>query len=357
VTTELQRQVTAELGQVIQRFGEALPHKTIVVRGVQGAPNKRVPQVNIPNGLFASRVALFQELKRAGRLPTSFSQNSFLNTLKHYFPHVCFLKWTPFSKCDVCVSLKQNIFGSTDEGRARLQPKLQAHRDTVALARLCFAVRTAYANCFPQFFLCLNIDGMDNAKTFSPHVSTSFTASKALSNKGTFLKTKLLGVLSEGFKFTGYFTYPHYGGGPNTLCSCIHMFLVAYVKKNGSQPSTLFLQLDNCGGDNKNHTVFGYLGYLVQEQVFTAIYVNFLPVGKYIKDGIPLVLILHTSSSHVDPSQSWALLLCRTHPRHHRPALLCHCEHPSCTGRLHTARRCKSAEGGQHLPVLRDTRQ
>jgi hypothetical protein len=41
----------------------------------------------------------------------------------------------------------------------------------------------------------------------------------------------------------------------------------------------LFLQMDNCGRENKNHTVLAYLAWLVQEGVFHRIYIDFLPVG------------------------------------------------------------------------------
>lgn len=61
----------------------------------------------------------------------------------------------------------------------------------------------------------------------------------------------------------------------------MHMALMDHARKNqGKLPPVLFLQLDNCGGDNKNHVVFGYLAYLVQLGVFHTVYVNFLPVGE-----------------------------------------------------------------------------
>jgi hypothetical protein len=111
-------------------------------------------------------------------------------------------------------------------------------------------------------------------------VTTHSVASKSLSDKGDNLKTKLCGVLAEGLWFQGYITYPHYQEGANVMVTILHHALVKHVEWHKSLPQVLFLQLDNCGRDNKNHTMLAYLAYLVQQNVFTEVYIDFLPVGR-----------------------------------------------------------------------------
>lgn len=50
-------------------------------------------------------------------------------------------------------------------------------------------------------------------------------------------------------------------------------------KMMGALPPILFLQMDNCGRENKNHAVLGFLGALVSNDIFKQVYLNFLPVG------------------------------------------------------------------------------
>jgi hypothetical protein len=263
---------------VVKIFGEALPHRSIRVRGSK----LRVPQINIPNGLFSSKAVLLAQLKGKHLIDPTLSDDTSYLWLRKFFPHVCIQKWTPFSKCDVCSRIKQLLFGAaSEEDRQRLLRELAAHRASVTLSRQRLAVRSHIAQAHPSCALFLIADGMDSAKTFSPHVITHFLASKGLSERGRHLKTKIMGVLAEGSAFYGFIIYPHYSGGPNILCSSLHITLLKHAHNGGGLlPPVLFLQLDNCGGDNKNHTVFAYLAYLVQIGVFHTIYVDFLIVGK-----------------------------------------------------------------------------
>lgn len=277
-TKESQQQFVNSFGSgVVKIFGEALPHKSIRVD-----KRLRVPQINIPNGLFGSKAALIALLKEKHIISPDLSNDTVYLWLRRFYPHVCIQKWTPFSKCDVCSRIKQELFGAASpEQRERLLRELNAHRQSVTLTRQRLAFRSSLARAEPGTALFLIADGMDSGKTFSPHVITHFLAGKGLSEKGRHLKTKLMGVLAEGDAFYGFVTYPHYGGGPNILCSALHMSLVKQAQsRQGLLPPVLFLQLDNCGGDNKNHTVFAYLAYLVQLGVFHTIYVDFLIVGK-----------------------------------------------------------------------------
>jgi hypothetical protein len=265
--------------QFLRLFGEALPNKSIR----QKSTGLRRTQVNIPNGIYGSRSDLFKDLLERKLVRSSLHESTFYRWLNKYFFFVSWLKWSPFSKCDICVHLKQGLFQARAAASASLEGltrRLQAHRDTISMARLRFAFRALLALALPAAFLHIIVDGMDSAKTWSPHVTTSVLASKGLSDTGDNLKTKLVGVLSEGRWFQGYITYPHYKEGANVTASILHHSLHQHLEWEGSLPPVLFLQMDNCGRDNKNHTLVAYLAYLVQEGVFKEVYIDFLPVGE-----------------------------------------------------------------------------
>ena len=66
----------------------------------------------------------------------------------------------------------------------------------------------------------------------------------------------------------------------STAFTVIHRAL-QYVceKRGGSLPPFAHFQMDNCGRENKNNTMFAYFSYLVEVGVFNKIVVTFLPVG------------------------------------------------------------------------------
>lgn len=64
--------------------------------------------------------------------------------------------------------------------------------------------------------------------------------------------------------------------GSNLTCAAILYTIQAYRSERGKLPSKLYIQMDNCSGDNKNHVVFGFLGHLVQLGVFKTIEVIYL---------------------------------------------------------------------------------
>jgi hypothetical protein len=49
-------------------------------------------------------------------------------------------------------------------------------------------------------------------------------------------------------------------------------------------PQCLYLQLDNCVGENKNRYVFAFLSLLVAKGIFKQVYVGFLMVGHTHED-------------------------------------------------------------------------
>ena len=52
-----------------------------------------------------------------------------------------------------------------------------------------------------------------------------------------------------------------------------------HLNSTTSRPSILWLQLDNSYCENKNHVVFGFLAWLVSQQIFSEVMVSYLMVG------------------------------------------------------------------------------
>jgi hypothetical protein len=50
------------------------------------------------------------------------------------------------------------------------------------------------------------------------------------------------------------------------------------------RPAHLWIQADNCGGDNKNHAVLAFCGFLVGRGVFKTAQLNHLVVGHTHED-------------------------------------------------------------------------
>lgn len=98
--------------------------------------------------------------------------------------------------------------------------------------------------------------------------------------KGESMATRLVGNIVESIGFFGSWVYPFFKSDSNLTCTVILNNLTAVAsRRDGVLPPVLFLQMDNCGRENKNHTVFAFLASLILHQVFKEIYVHFLPVG------------------------------------------------------------------------------
>jgi hypothetical protein len=98
------------------------------------------------------------------------------------------------------------------------------------------------------------------------------------------LRTKLVGAEVEAHGFHGYWVYPYFASDSNLTCTLLLEVLgvIAEKRKDAGKtalPSVLLLQMDNCGRENKNHTVLACLGAMVHLQWFQEVYLTFLPVG------------------------------------------------------------------------------
>ncbi len=236
--------------------------------------------VFLPNGIFHTKTSVIEELQRLDQELADASIKRLFSLWDEYFWHVHIKSWQPFAKCDECAKFKMQDMLSTNPN-----PELDAsraardvHRTRVSISRLRYMQRAALAKAFPEIFLHMCIDGMDNKKTNLPHCHGALF-SKDVDNAGMELQTKLLGGLVDGVAFFTFLTYPTYMHGTGLTWTGFMIMLDRLKTAGRPIPPYLFLQLDNAGKDNKNQHAFAFLGFLIKTGVFKRIFLHFLPVG------------------------------------------------------------------------------
>ena len=129
----------------------------------------------------------------------------------------------------------------------------------------------------PEQYMSVIIDGMDQSKTFVPH----FVRVSKLVSSIWKLRTHVTGAIVHGqgtYAFFDNFEWPHSSN------LTINVLLSVLQIHKDSLPPVLYLQLDNCGWENKNRFIFGFLCYLVELGVFKKVKVSFLMVGHTHED-------------------------------------------------------------------------
>jgi len=114
------------------------------------------------------------------------------------------------------------------------------------------------------------IDGMDQSATNLPHLKK---ISKSTVNLWH-LCTHLTGVIVHGCGSEGFLDFLQYLHDPNLTINILLKILVGHFKDLATTklPEKLYVQLDNCGRENKNQFVLAFLALLVQEGVFTEVW-------------------------------------------------------------------------------------
>ena len=93
---------------------------------------------------------------------------------------------------------------------------------------------------------------------------------------GTFLTQHLIGVKDAVKGVTLFWLFNEFIGGLQLTCS----ILAAYIATiPDAHKKTIFIQMDNCAGENKNWLVLQFCSMLVGMGKVLSIQLSFLPVG------------------------------------------------------------------------------
>ena len=295
-----------------------------------------------------TKPAVFKELQALmeTHMVPPISRSSFHKAWRQHFENFSIYKQSAFAKCSTCISLKERL---SKEGRPEARQKIMNER-SIHLAhsqsrRTVYYTNRVYANMFPETYLSIIHDKMDQAKTGIPRL---LEISKEFSSGCQPLPIALTGMLVHGrdagafghFSLTGMWpSDPNFTitslakclrdleawdgvrsgdlainstvGVKNPLVKALlnpEPFTSGYMADNhltldhfadrgdmphenlpelGSfkpLPRKLLLQLDNSGKDNKNKHVFAFCSELVARGVFETVEVGFLMVGHTHED-------------------------------------------------------------------------
>ena len=130
---------------------------------------------------------------------------------------------------------------------------------------------------FKNLLFYVPLTGMDQSKTFLPHFRDK---SKDVANMWK-LKMHVTGSIVHGRGVYGFFDMGQWPHASNLTITVLENILYMY---RNEIPPTLYLQLDNCGRENKNRFVFSFCSLLVELGIFDKVKISFLMVGHTHED-------------------------------------------------------------------------
>ena len=205
------------------------------------------------------------------------SQSYFLHIWQKERSKVKIRQNTRFTKCNTCERLRSAKAEAIRKGLPtdHIKREQAVHNEFIAKERREYLRKAELAMLHPSRYLSVVIDGADQSAYSIPHFIT-----KLKTSKGEGLKVHLIGALQHlPLNRLRLFTMTDdHETGSNHIVECLHRF-INDVGRGGCLPRTLFVQLDNCVRENKNHYLLAYIDALVRWSVFDCIEVGFLPIG------------------------------------------------------------------------------
>jgi len=208
--------------------------------------------------------------------------SSFLELVHSYFPHVKLPKNSRLGKCLQCSEfIRRKLKATSITEASKIAQQRTAHLTEMFEERQAYSSRAHEAKTFPHQAMSVIIDQSDAIQL--PAVAYYPKAWIKLQKR---MPMHVGGLIDHWFGNRIYFhPQPCFGKGANLTISILHNHLQRrFADSTLPRPPLLYLQLDNCSGENKNRYVFGYLSYLIHRGIFQEIYINFLPVGHTHED-------------------------------------------------------------------------
>ena len=176
------------------------------------------------------------------------SDMSFYRTLDNNFQHVKFLRDTVLGRCDFCMSipnLKKDV--SNESQLKALSDVISAHHELHTKERMLYSSRCSTAALHPQRVLHLIFDCPDAYEV--PHIVPVTKESGSL-NK---LDVKAVGFINHSAdeRYLMFFL-DEYPKDANLIITCLYLQILQHFNFSKPHPSILWLQADNCSGENKN---------------------------------------------------------------------------------------------------------
>ncbi|XP_063964995.1 uncharacterized protein LOC129278782 [Lytechinus pictus] len=268
------------LDRFSRRFGDKLPAQD---------------KIHLPSCLTRASVhqIMKEELEDLGEEVCC--KEHFYRIWKKEMSHLTIPKVNRFSKCDICTQLKQSIERTNDkQARKALQQQREDHLTQQKTERMKYYKHAQKARQHPEKYISIIIDGMDQQSTSIPKF---YRTAKSISSAWR-LPSHVTGTIVHGrgqHMFVDNKEYPH---DSNLTANILLQVLNKYAN---SLPDTLYLQMDNCGRENKNQCLLALCALLVELNVFKKVKLCFLMKGHTHEDIDQLFsrISTHTSKHNI----------------------------------------------------------
>ena len=249
--------------------------------------------VYIPYPTFMSVYALYQE-DNPDTVPSgeaedelhpsmnvSVSESYFLRVWRTLRPRIKTRRVTRFALCDTCEQFDQleKAHRGDHARRSQIIADRNEHLLVIKNERQAYYNNQKRASEDRKSYLSLILDGADQSSFGLPHF---FQRTKETS--GMKVPMKLYGVLSHGRGAYAFTVPPQAPTGSNLTIEILYRVMKDVKQTERQLPRTLFLQLDNTTGQNKNNYVMAFLALLVGWKTLDEVFINFLPVGHTHED-------------------------------------------------------------------------
>ena len=225
----------------------------------QSAPDSEVQVL----AHWVTKAAMYEMYKKETVGP-HLALPTFYEYIKTYFgsrrldkaePQVRFSLYSSHSVCDQCVAF--NASRQTCKSEADLTKVNQlkmSHMSLVSGARQRMEELKQHALRFPNDSLILQLDGMDNSKSYCPRMKEKSKKFAGLLR----LPTKIQGCIiysghyEEKRKLIFYLNHDQFQQSSNMIVSILFKLLKIVVNDHGKLPKKLRVFADNCYRENKN---------------------------------------------------------------------------------------------------------
>ena len=197
-------------------------------------------------------------------------------------PQVRVSKYSSHSVCDQCIALNQALrIAKTEEERDIVKRAKIAHRDIFSQARMKMEELKQISLQFPEDSITVQIDGMDNSKSYCPRTLEKAKKDAKLMNLPTKIQGAIIysGKYEKNRKVVFYLNHDQYEQASNMVVTVVMKLIETFVEDFGTLPRKLNVFADNCWRENKNRFVLSFLESLVRLDVFMEVTMNFLVVG------------------------------------------------------------------------------
>ena len=215
------------------------------------------------------------------------SPDYFLKILRQHYK-VVMHKYKSHSQCRQCLHYRETLRTKVSPvDKIKLKKCRAAHYAIVYNSRVTYHTLRRLAQERPDKVLSVIVDAVSKYKVELPRCTRDmhWSGYKAYGNQ---LYTVLVHQNKQDLGNKGgafnYMVDDAVIGGGNVTVEVIWRTLIKLQELRQIWAEDLHVQLDNTSKDNKNHTVFGFLAWLVAEEHFVNATVSFLPVGHTHED-------------------------------------------------------------------------